>query len=99
MKSEIPDLLISINTIAKEKIYINNGFWGWNSWFWGPNFNTVSSQTEGTLYIDIIDAKTKQLIWQGKGRGAISEYMDNRDERIGIFVTEILEKYPPEVKM
>ena len=80
MKSEIPDLLISINTIAKEKIYINNGFWGWNSWFWGPNFNTVSSQTEGTLYIDIIDAKTKQLIWQGKGRGAISEYMDNRDE-------------------
>ena len=99
MKSEIPDLLISINTIAKEKIYINNGFWGWNSWFWGPNFSTVSSQTEGTLYIDIIDAKTKQLIWQGKGRGAISEYMDNRDERIGIFVAEILEKYPPEVKM
>ena len=97
MKSEIPDLLISINTTAKEKIYINNmnyGFWGWNPWFWGPNFNSISSKTEGTLYIDLIDAKTKQLVWQGKGKGGISEYMKNRDEQIGSFVAEILQNYP-----
>ena len=102
MKSEMPDLLISINTTAKEKVYIdnmNNGFWGWNPWFWGPNFNSVSSRTEGILYIDLIDAKTKQLVWQGKGKGGISEYMKNRDERIGTFVEEILQNYPPEVEM
>ena len=36
MKSEMPDLLISINTTAKEKVYIdnmNNGFWGWKPLF------------------------------------------------------------------
>lgn len=102
MKSEMPDLLISINTTAKEKVYVdnmNNGFWGWNPWFWGPNFNSVSSRTEGILYIDLIDAKTKQLVWQGKGKGGISEYMKNRDERIGTFVEEILQNYPPEVEM
>ena len=101
MKSDIPDLLVSINTTAKEKIYINNNFngfwgWGWNPWFWGPNTNMVSSQTEGVLYIDLIDAKTKQLVWQGKGKGGISEYTKNRDERIGVFVAEILKNYPPE---
>lgn len=102
MKSEMPDLLISINTTAKEKVYIdnmNNGFWGWNPWFWSPNFNSVSSRTEGILYINLIDAKTKQLVWQGKGKGGISEYMKNRDERIGTFVEEILQNYPPEVEM
>ena len=101
IKSDLPDLLVSINTTAKEKVYINNNFngfwgWGWNPWMWGPNQNMVSSRTEGALYIDLIDAKTKQLVWQGKGRGGISEYTKNRDERIGVFVAEILKKYPPE---
>tara|TARA_B100000886_G_scaffold333743_1_gene288271 strand:+ start:68 stop:589 length:522 start_codon:yes stop_codon:yes gene_type:complete len=101
IKSDLPDLLVSINTSAKEKVYINNNFngfwgWGWNPWMWGTNQNMVSSRTEGALYIDLIDAKTKQLVWQGKGRGGISEYSKNRDERIGVFVAEILKKYPPE---
>ena len=79
IKSEAPDLLVSFETKAKEKVYVNNfntwGWgWGWNPWFWGPNFSNVSSQTEGTLYINLIDAQSKQLVWQGKGRGRISEY-------------------------
>lgn len=100
LKSDIPDLLVSINTIAKEKVYVNNNLgtwgWGWNPWMWGPNQNTISNRTEGILYIDLIDAKTKQLVWQGKGKGGISEYSKNRDERIGIFVAEILKNYPPD---
>tara|TARA_Y200000002_G_scaffold218975_2_gene180709 strand:- start:8 stop:529 length:522 start_codon:yes stop_codon:yes gene_type:complete len=100
LKSDMPDLLVSINTTAKEKIYINTNYgawgWGWNPWIWSPNQNTVSSRTEGVLYIDIIDAKTKQLVWQGKGKGGISEYSKNRDERIGIFVAEILKNFPPD---
>ena len=88
-------------TTAKEKVYVSNmnyGFWGWgwNPWFWGPNTNIVSSRTEGVLYIDLIDAITKQLIWQGKGKGGIGEYSKNRDERIGTFVAEILKNYPPQ---
>jgi hypothetical protein len=27
----------------------------------------VSSTTEGTLYIDLIDAKKKELVWEGQG--------------------------------
>ena len=99
VKSKTPDLLVSINTTAKEKIYVNTmnyGYWGWNPFFFGPNFNTVSSQTEGALYIDLIDVNTKQLVWQGKGNGVITEYTKNRDERIGLFVMEILNTYPPE---
>jgi len=99
-KSETPDILIGFSTKAKEKIYVNtiNSFgwgWGFNPWLWGPNANTVSTRTEGTLYINIIDGVSKQLIWQGKGRGGIDENMKDRDERISIFVKEIIENYPP----
>ena len=81
-KSETPDLLIGFTTKPKIKfmlliIIISAGVgwgWGFNPWFWGsPGFNTVSTKTEGTLYVNIIDATTKQLVWQGKGRGGIDE--------------------------
>jgi len=100
-KSETPDLLIGFTTQSKEKIYVNSwNSWGWgwgfSPWFWGaPNYNTISSQTEGTLYINLIDATTKQLVWQGKGRGGIQENTKNRDERIALFVKEIVADYPP----
>ena len=103
-KSETPDLLIGFTTKAKEQIYVNtrNNFgWGWglNPWFWGNSgYNSVSTRTEGTLYVNIIDATTKQLVWQGKGRGGINEFMNNRDERIALFVQEIVENFPPELE-
>jgi hypothetical protein len=98
-KSETPDILIGFTTQAKEKIYVNNyNTWGWgwgfSPWFWGPSANSVSTRTEGTLYINVIDGVSKQLVWQGKGKGGIQENMKNRDERIALFVQEIIKNYP-----
>ena len=97
-RSSSPDLLVSISTEAKEKIYINSivNYSFWNPWFWGPNHNYINSQTEGTLYLNIIDSQSKQLVWQGKGKGMINEYKKNRDERINEFVAKILLNFPPE---
>tara|TARA_B100000678_G_scaffold247038_1_gene220156 strand:+ start:21965 stop:22612 length:648 start_codon:yes stop_codon:yes gene_type:complete len=100
-KSENPDLLVSIFTKTKENIniYQNNfgwGYgWGWNPWYWGNGYNTVSSTTEGTLYIDFIDAKSMELVWQGMGSGALTMDMKNKIERIHEMVQKIIERYPP----
>lgn len=101
--SKEPDLLVNIAVDSKDRVVINNGnygygFWGWNPWFFQPRYNTISTYTQGELYIDLIDAKTKRLVWQGKGKGNINETTKNRDERIGIFVAEILKNYPPEIE-
>src|SRR5690606_30804061 len=63
IKSESePDLLVSILTNTRENvnIYQNNMYgyygWGWNPWYWGMGPNTLSTTSEGTLYIDLIDA-------------------------------------------
>ena len=97
-KSNSPDLIVSISTEAKEKIYINSivnsSFW--NPWFWGPNHNYINSQTEGILYLNIIDSESNQLVWQGKGKGLINEYSKNRDQRINEFVAKILLNFPPQ---
>ncbi|NCG04831.1 MAG: DUF4136 domain-containing protein, partial [Bacteroidetes bacterium] len=55
-----------------------------------------NTTTTGVLYIDIIDAASKKLIWQGKGTGSLSKGSpQEREERILGFVTEIMAAYPP----
>lgn len=100
-KSENPDLLVSIFTKTQENINIytrNYGYgygWGWHPWYWGSGYNTINSTTEGTLYIDLIDAGEKELVWQGMGSAALTLDRENKIERINEIVDEILEKYPP----
>ena len=104
-KSENPDLLVNIFTKARQQVDVNtfNSGWGygwgfgWNPWMWGGN-TSVSTYTEGTLYIDLIDAKKKELIWQGEGEGVLTKDMDRKEKRIQEFVGKILSKYPPEAK-
>ncbi|MFN3753481.1 DUF4136 domain-containing protein [Flavobacterium sp.] len=104
-KSETPDLLISFFTKEREEVNVNQfnagwGYgwgWGWNPFLWGGN-TTVTRHSEGTLFIDIIDAKKKELIWQGEGEGVLTKDTHKKDEVIKEFVTKILEQYPPKKK-
>jgi hypothetical protein len=101
VKSNNPDLLVNIFTKSREKIDIynnNNMFFGWHPWYYGPNFGTqISQYTEGTLFIDLIDANKKELAWQGIGSGALNSARNvaKKEERIKEFVVEIMAKYPP----
>ena len=55
---------------------------------------------EGTLVIDMIDAKTKDLLWQGWGSRTVSQDLD--PERLTALINEvvgeILENFPPAKK-
>lgn len=105
-KSQNPDLLVSIFTKSQQRVdvYNNNwgiGGWGWGGfgpgWGWGWNQPSVSTRSEGTLFIDLIDAKEKELIWQGMGTGYLSRNVEKKEERIKEFVSKVMEKYPPEL--
>ena len=99
-KSEEPDLLVSIFTKTKENIniYQNNRFgygygWGWYPWYWVAGQNTVSRTSEGTRYIDIIDAEGKELVGQGMGTDALAKKVNKKQEGMSEVVEKIFEKY------
>jgi hypothetical protein len=102
-KSETPDLLVNIFTKEREQIDVNQfnmgwGYgwgWGWNPYLWGGN-TYVSSSTQGTLYIDLIDAKKKELIWEGEGIGVLTENRREKEKQINEFVAKILAQFPPD---
>ena len=60
---------------------------------------SVSTRTEGSLYIDLIDAENKELVWQGRGVGTLNKTrnIEKKEERIKKFVSQILEAYPPAI--
>lgn len=102
-KSENPDLLISIFTKENQRVDIYNNNFGYG-WYWSPYWHggyygtSVSRTPEGTLFIDIIDAKTNNLIWQGMGTADLhTQNVDKREARIKEIVNKILDKYPPKI--
>lgn len=118
VKSNDPDILVSIFTKEREQVDVYNNYWGgglygggfygrgfygwgWSPWYYGGGFggNSVSTSTEGSLYIDLIDAKNKELVWQGRGVGTLNNIkkIEKKEERIKEFVSEILQAYPPVV--
>jgi len=105
-KSENPDMLVSIFTKSQQRVDVYNNAWGYGGWGWGgfgPGWGwgwnqqpSVSTRTEGTLYIDFIDANKKELIWQGMGTGhLVTKNMEKKEARIQEFVAKVMEKYPP----
>jgi hypothetical protein len=84
------------------------GAWGWG-WYhpyrfpfagaWGMpyggwmNAPQVRTYTEGTLIVDVFDAKTKELVWRGSVDGDI-ENMNRLQKQIDKGVQAVLKKYP-----
>ena len=126
VKSQDPDLLVSIFTKEREEVDVYNNFGGfgfgrfgfggfggfgfggfggfYNPWFFGPGFAggfgpNVSTRTEGSLYIDLIDNQSKSLVWQGRGKGTLNNIknIEKKEKRIKEFVSEILGEYPPAI--
>jgi len=104
-KSENPDLLINLFTDAKQVVNVNTYYggwgyygyyrpWGWNPWMMGPGYQSVSTSTQGILFVDVLKADNKELIWQGKGSGYLTTNQNKKDARIKEFVTKVLETFP-----
>jgi len=114
VKSENPDLLVNIFTRSREKVDVyNNNYYGWYPWYYGYGYGmygmgmghgfgytNVSTSTEGTLFIDLIDAHRKELAWQGIGKGILtdSKSIDKKVAKINEFVSKIMMAYPPELE-
>jgi hypothetical protein len=95
--SSSPDLIINISTKSREDIYINQSYnrfgFGWYGFPYEQTYRP-NSRIIGLLYIDVLDGKTKNLIWQGNGSGSLYSNKFSRDELILNFVNEVMESFP-----
>ncbi len=64
---------------------------------WGGRNIDVYEYTEGTLILDFIDTKTKQLIWRGCAIGTVdpNKTREEREKRLNKAIAKIMAKFPP----
>ncbi len=104
-KSEDPDVYVDLVISSREQQetyattnYYGGGYrYGRGGGFSSTNVSTIT-YTVGTIFIDIIDAKKKQLVWQGRGEGTIEKDPKNREKNINYAVSKIFYNYPPSSK-
>jgi len=104
--SNDPDLMINFYINTKEKIRSRSvptmgGYYGYRDPFydtWGGygGYETrIDQYTEGTLNIDVVDAKTKKLVWEGAVAGRVTDaVIRNLEKTIDNAVAVIMERFP-----
>lgn len=97
------DFLVTYHTVSKQKLEstpasFSIGFGGYYPYGYGNVFmpvgNTVQSREQGTLMLDVIDAKTQRLIWRGWTNDWISK-SNYSEQAVANDVQRILAKFPP----
>lgn len=102
-----PDLLVNINAYLQEKQDVVGGYgpmyhgayYGYRGPYWGGPFwydyPYVREYTEGTMNVDLVDARLKRLVWEGIAVGRMSRMgPQERANRIDATMAEIFLRYP-----
>jgi hypothetical protein len=105
--SENPDVMLNFYLHSKEKIRSSSvptaaGYYGYRDpfdydpWPAYPAYETrVEQYTEGTLNIDVVDTKSKKLVWEGVVSGRVTRTdIENLEKTIDEAVAAIMAEYP-----
>lgn len=94
-----PDFVVTYHVGAEDKVNVTDwgyGYGRYGGWYGGGGVD-VYQYKEGTLILDVIDWKSKQLIWRGFAQGTIDPDAptEKREQRLNEAVTRMLANFPP----
>jgi hypothetical protein len=73
--------------------------YGWGGMGMGSSTTTVSTYTEGTLVVDMFDAKSKQAFWRGVGTDTLSDDPEKNVKKVNKALEKMFKKnFPPQPK-
>jgi hypothetical protein len=104
-----PDFIVNYHVVVEEKIdprsydslygygFYGRGYYRYpHPFFYGPNAG-LRVYNQGSLIIDIVDAKTEKPIWRGVSEKRLSRGMSPQQQRevLSQAVTEVIAYFPP----
>ena len=102
-----PDVWVTYsNSLANQQQVVGTHYgmgpgWGWG-WGWGPRLSTVEYNTyitkQGTLVIELADAKNQQLLWRGSATDTLSDNSDKNIKILDSALSKLFKQYPPKNK-
>jgi hypothetical protein len=101
-----PDVRVNFNAKLAQKVSgaspapIAGGYYGYrrgsySAWSGYPWADTAMSYTEGTLNVDVVDTRRKQLVWEGVVMGVVGEAgVTHMQESVDNAVKAAFAQYP-----
>lgn len=96
-----PDVFVAYSTRIEDKQQVSpyyNGLgypYGYGYGYYGRNYTPITQYKAGTVVIDIVDARRKELAWRGTGQAQVEQNTISEAEAYRI-VGGILQTYPPQ---
>jgi hypothetical protein len=102
-----PDLEVNAAVVLKDEksVTANTNYYGYGGYYrpyaWGGGMSSgyttysVQNYKDGSLIIDVADAKTKKLLWEGIGNKEIDKPASDPDKAISDAVAAIMASFPP----
>lgn len=91
------DLIVYTWSKGKQRIEVNSWGYTYGGWRYGgvyaPN-TTVDTYNEGTLVVDMIDQKKKQLVWRGTATATVDDRKE-ANKLIPKAVDDMMRQFPP----
>lgn len=95
-----PDFKVGMLTIVDEKVDVDyiNRYYGYRRTTFVVQEAVVSEYLQGTLVLDIVDAKKNELIWRGSASGALPDNPtpERVEKTVNEAVAQIMERFPPD---
>lgn len=103
--SEMPAFMVAYNVALDKKIRvdtIHTGYghgrygYGWHGGYIATD-TRVTEYEVGTVLLDILEPKTRNLLWRGSASAKVTESAtpEQREQRINAAVERMLAKFPP----
>ena len=101
-----PDFVVNYDLVAERRLDVrttDDVYYGRYGYRVAVPETTVSEYEEGSLIIDVADARTKKVVWRGIGSGRLRNASGTQDpaelqERVFKVVDEVLADFPPKRK-
>jgi hypothetical protein len=95
--TDMPDLLIHYHATISRRLDINRVDREFGYCFDDDCQISTIDMEAGMLVLDVVDGRTKTLVWRGWARHAVSDMLGNPDrmaERVDEVVSRMLERFP-----
>ncbi|MEH6552137.1 MAG: DUF4136 domain-containing protein [Pseudomonadales bacterium] len=111
--SDKPDFYVNYAVITDDRVSINTynsyggygggwgGYYGRGAYGGGTSHTSVNYYEEGTLIIDIIDARSNLLVWRGSAQGRLDKKTtpEKNETNTQEAILKILADFPPQPAM
>jgi hypothetical protein len=94
VKSDNPDFGVAVHGGKKTETDIESYGYGWG--WWGPGDVDVYQYDVGTLIVDFVDSKQKEMVWRGTAEDVLGATTpEEKTAQIDAAIAKMLAPFPP----